>query len=279
MAKKSVEQQLFMLSLDVHELQTYMRESRITREIFCATPLNRASLCRLLAPIAERVTALSPDVRASLPGVDWALFSNLGNLMDERAPFQMDKTLQARVWRAASMGVPELWSCLANDTRVIRARAAAATTMQRRPDAWPQPVYDYEQVPVADDAHELIAALRQAASAYFEQHGAGPVLAAWLVAAPRTSSSEPVVVTLAHTAAMNDTVARSLQEALVKVVPEDVGRPLVLVSHSSLHPLLWDDMVQREALIWRKDKNEMPILYPVALYDVHTHGEGHGHSH
>lgn len=256
------ERQLTMLWLDAFELVGYLQASGLTAEKYKALPLNRTSLCWLLAALVAKVESLEPGTHdeLDLPAV-WPAFVGLPDLSDERTPFSMSKLDIKRTWYAAAVATPALLQRLASHPAVRKGQAYMEALARRSPDAWPQPQEDAVAPTNLQARHDQLA--QAAKNAMFALANPTAILRIWWL----TTAREPTFV-LDHTQAMTDSLARQLAQHL----EAQTGQTPILISQLSLHPLLWDTSVARELLLWKSPTaSTVTRLAPLALSDPLEH--------
>lgn len=265
---------LFMLWQDACELSAFLAASHLDEAGFLAAPLNRASVMRGLAACGVHARALDPSVTTGIAGVDWAVLRALPAPDDGRLPYTMDEAAQRDAWRVATGTVPELRRRIANDARVVRVRARWDALAHRAEQDWPQP--DPSRKPSDPAVRERLGALSEAARAVAP--AIGPVLRAWLLPdAPEDGPARTtgtVTLALECTEAMTDTDARALVRGLAAHggAPRGEADAIQLIPQAMVHPLLWDDVVGRELLVWARLGTASARCAPVALLGrLHHH--------
>lgn len=251
---------LFMLWQNASSLKQLLERPHLTEAVFKTTPLDRSAVCAELASLAAHAQALSQQTRATLTSIPWHLLEDLPNLTDPAAPFHMDEATLSKTWKAATELAEVCSKVLANDIRVIKARTFMDEVMARSESQWPQPDKTRK---ASEKDRSLAAALSQAIhDLNVEAQPNPPYEALWLL-----TGEKSCVVVVEDTPQMNNSEARKLAQALQKTS----GKDLTLIPQTRIHPILWDDIVSREVLLWEYPKRTRRQLMPASVAHHHHH--------
>lgn len=250
---------LFMLWQDAYSLKHLLERPHLNEVAFKNTPLDRSAVCTQLASLVAHAQAVSPKTRATLPAIPWHLLKDLPDLTDPAAPFHMDESDLSTTWDIANTLANTCTRELTNDIRVIKARTYMDNVMSRSASQWPQPDMS-KKAPEKDTA--LVKALSQAiASLHIESQEHPPYEALWLLTGEKTC-----VVVVEDTPQMNRSEAQKLAEALKNAS----GKEITLIPQTRIHPILWDDIISREVLLWEYPNRTRKHLAPSSV--GHHHG-------
>ena len=250
---------LFMLWQDAYSLKHLLERPHLNEAAFKKTPLDRSAVCAQLASLVAHAQAVSSETRATLPAIPWHLLKDLPDLTDPAVPFHMDESDLSTTWDIANTLANTCTRELTNDIRVIKARTYMDKVMSRSASQWPQPDMS-KKAPEKDTT--LVKALSQAiASLHIETQEHPPYEALWLLTGEKTC-----VVAVEDTPQMNRSEAQKLAEALKNAS----GKEITLIPQTRIHPILWDDIISREVLLWKYPNRTQKHLAP--NFVDHHHG-------
>ena len=173
----------------------------------------------------------------------------------------MDESDLSTTWDIANTLANTCTRELTNDIRVIKACTYMDNVMSRSASQWPQPDMS-KKAPEKDIA--LVKALSQAiASLHIEsaRRSIRPTKTLWLLTGEKTC-----VVVVEETPQMNRSEAQKLAEALKNAS----GKEITLIPQTRIHPILWDDIISREVLLWEYPNRTRKHLAPSSI--DHHHG-------
>lgn len=255
------ERVLFELWQDACQLDRFLARSRLTREGYLATPLARATPLRILGIVGIHAGQADSRTRSSLPGIDLAAYEPYAALAQEGAVYQADEPTLERLWSEGICSVPSLRAALANDPRVVRQRTEWDRLALRSPTDWPQPPM------LAAGADPALEGLDRAMAPLLE--GLRPALGLWSLAVPSDGPS-PSVFALQTDGRLTDSQAMEVLGGLRSALG---GIEVELIPQEAIHPLLWDELVGRERLVWRRDGIGDVALVPSAMASGHHRHE------
>lgn len=245
---------LFMLWQDAASLKRLLERPHLNETTFKQTPLDRSAVCSELGSLTAHARAVSSKTRAPLKTIPWQLLKDLPDFADPAAPFHMDEESLTTTWNAAHRLASACTHALANDIRVIKARTFMDEVMTRNKDQWPQPDKS-RRAPEEDTAliETLSGAIR---TLQIETQSNPPYEALWFLTGEQTC-----VVVVEDTPHMNNSEAQRLAEALQNAS----GKSITLIPQTRIHPILWDDIVSREILLWEYPNRTRRHLVPVSV--------------
>jgi hypothetical protein len=250
------ERVLFELWQDACQLDRFLAHSRLTREEYLATPLSRVTPLRILGIIGVHASQADDATRESLPGIGLSRFVPYASLTRDGVSYQADAATLERLWSEGLESVPSLREALANDPRVVRQRTLWDHLSQRSPADWPQP----PTTTVPDLGSPLDRVRAEAPSLLGKVRSA---LGLWSLAGP-----SPAVFALETDGHLTDAQALGIIEGIRNALGSTEAE---LIPQEAIHPLLWDEVVAREQLIWRRDGIGEVTLVPSAMTSGHHH--------